>query len=162
MKSLIEYIKEKLRVNKNYDDPKIVVKNKKELRNIINDRWKYNNKVLDLNDIDVKNVSDFCELFHNMDGIEEIHIENWDVRHIEDMSFMFYECYDLRSIDLSNWKIGKLMWDFNHMFSDCDSLEDIKLFDCDWANKRTDFMFKNCIRSAIPEWYDYYANGCKN
>ena len=163
MKTLTQHIEEKLKINKDYSNPKIVAKNKKDLERIIHERLKDSPHVLDLNDVDVSNVTDFCELFGKCSGVYEIHIEDWDVSHIEDMSFMFYECYDLRSIDLSNWTPGKRLWDLNHMFCDCDSLEEIKLFDCDWNNKRTDYMFKNCIRSAIPdEWYDYYANGCKN
>lgn len=161
MKLLSEYITEKLRVNKNLKNTTITAKDKKDLKRIINERLNDSPYILDLNDIDVSNVNDFCELFGHFSGLDEIHIEDWEVSQVEDMSFMFYECTALKSIDLSKWKPGKELWDLNHMFCNCDSLEDIKLFDCDWSKTRTDYMFNNCIRSAIPDWYDIYNNGCK-
>ena len=65
MKSLNQYIKEKLIINKDYNDVEIVVKSVGELRHIIVDRY---NKLgtgtkqnpIDFNDIDVSNIDYFC------------------------------------------------------------------------------------------------------
>ena len=65
MKTLNQYIKEKLIINKDYNDKMIVVKSFDELRKIIEDRY---NKLgagteqdpIDFNDIDVSNFDSFC------------------------------------------------------------------------------------------------------
>ena len=64
MKTLNQYIQEKLIINKNYREAKIVVKSFNELRKIIEDRY---NKLgagteqnpIDFNDIDVSNLNSF-------------------------------------------------------------------------------------------------------
>ena len=66
MKSLNQYIKEKLIINKDYRDNTIVVKTFDELRKIIEDRY---NKLgpgtkqnpIDFNDIDVSNLNSFYD-----------------------------------------------------------------------------------------------------
>ena len=68
MKTLNQYIQEKLIINKDYryHDDKIVVKSFDELRKIIEDRY---NKLgagteqnpIDFNDIDVSNLDSFCD-----------------------------------------------------------------------------------------------------
>ena len=66
MKPLNQYIKEKLIINKDYSEVKIVVKSFDELRKIIEDRY---NKLgagteqnpIDFNDIDVSNLDSFCK-----------------------------------------------------------------------------------------------------
>ena len=65
MKQLNQYIKEKLIINKDYHDNKIVVKSFDELRKIIEDRYKKlgpgtEQKSIDFNDIDVSNLDSFC------------------------------------------------------------------------------------------------------
>ena len=65
MKPLNQYIKEKLIINKDYHDNKIVVKSVDELRKIIEDRYKKlgpgtKQKPIDFNDIDVSNIDSFC------------------------------------------------------------------------------------------------------
>ena len=65
MKSLNQYIKEKLIINKDYNDKMIVVKSFDELRKIIEDRYKKlgpgtKKNPIDFNDIDVSNLDSFC------------------------------------------------------------------------------------------------------
>ena len=64
MKTLNQYIKEKLVINKDYHDNKIVVKSFNELRKIIEDRYEKlgpgtKQKPIDFNDIDVSNMDSF-------------------------------------------------------------------------------------------------------
>ena len=101
MKTLNQYIKEKLIINKNYSDNTIVVKWFDELRKIIEDRYdKFGagtkQDPIDFNDIDVSNIDSFC---NNKDkGIFEgtkfkyIDISDWDVSNVTDMKYMFYNC----------------------------------------------------------------------
>ena len=98
MKSLVNYISErlvinqrfdeKLIINKDYKDAKIVVKSFNELRKIIDDRYdKFGagtkRKPINFNDIDISNINSFCNskgrgLFEYT-GFKYIDISDWDV-----------------------------------------------------------------------------------
>ena len=132
MKSLNQYIKEKLIINKDYRDNTIVVKTFDELRKIIEDRYDKlgagtKRKPIDFNDIDVSNLQYF---YNNEDkGIFEytkfkyIDISDWDVSNIKLMSGMFFMCKELKSVgDISKWNVSKVT-DMNSMFNGCNELE---------------------------------------
>ena len=103
MKTLNQYIKEKLIINKDYRDNTIVVKSFDELRKIIEDRY---DKLgpgtkqipIDFNDIDVSNIDSFSNDKDKCKGIFEgtkfkyIDISDWDVSNVTDMKVMFYLC----------------------------------------------------------------------
>ena len=64
MKTLNQYIKEKLIINKDYREAKIVVKSFDELRKIIEDRYDKlgagtKQNPIDFNDIDISNIDSF-------------------------------------------------------------------------------------------------------
>ena len=66
MKQLNQYIKERLIINKDYKDVKIVVKSFDELRKIIEDRYDKlgqgtKQNPIDFNDIDVSNLDSFYD-----------------------------------------------------------------------------------------------------
>ena len=119
MKSLNQYIKEKLIINKDYHDNKIVVKSVDELRKIIEDRYKKlgpgtKQKPIDFNDIDVSNIDSFYS--SNIDkGIfaetkfKYIDISYWDVSNAVSTRNMFYECDELESVgDISNYILDEM------------------------------------------------------
>ena len=92
MKSLNQYIKEKLIINKDYRDNTIVVKTFDELRKIIEDRYDKlgagtKRKPIDFNDIDVSNIDSFCNKYNI--GIFEytrfkyIDISYWNVSNVK-------------------------------------------------------------------------------
>ena len=106
MKTLNQYIKEKLIINKDYVDVNMLrPKSFNELRKIIDDRY---NKLgpgtkqnpIDFNDIDVSNL----DSFYNNKGIgifektkfKYIDISYWDVSNIYSMRGMFYGCKELK------------------------------------------------------------------
>ena len=130
MKSLNQYIKEKLIINKDYryHDDKIVVKSFDELRKIIEDRY---NKLgagteqnpIDFNDIDVSNIDSFCN--DNDEGIFDkskfkyIDISGWDVSNAVSTLNMFYACKELKSVgDISKWDVSNVT-NMNGMFYSC-------------------------------------------
>ena len=101
MKPLNQYIKEKLIINKDYHDNKIVVKSVDELRKIIEDRYKKlgpgtKQKPIDFNDIDVSNIDSFCN--DKSEGIFDgtrfkyIDISYWDVSNVTIQYGIFYNC----------------------------------------------------------------------
>ena len=158
MKTLNQYIKEKLIINKDYCDNMIVVKSFDELRKIIEDRY---NKLgpgteqdpIDFNDIDVSNLNSFCNnkyqgmfdrgLFERKD-FKYIDISDWDVSNIESMRGMFYLCKKLKSVgDISSWDVSNVI-DMSFMFYGCESFnQDISNWNVSNVTD-IDFMFHNC------------------
>ena len=120
MKTLNQYIQEKLIINKDYRGANILTpKSFDELRKIIEDRYDKlgagtKQNPIDFNDIDVSNLDSFYN--HNKGkGIFEytdfkyIDISDWDVSNIESMYGMFYECKELESVgDLSSWDVSNV------------------------------------------------------
>ena len=163
MKSLNQYIKEKLIINKDYRDNKIVVKSFDELRNIIEDRYdKFGagtkQDPIDFNDIDVSNLNSFSDNDDN--GLFEktkfkyIDISDWDVSSVTNMLSMFYRCNELKSVgDISYWNVSNVT-NMAYMFTGCANLnQDISR----WIVSRvTDmsYMFYNCVsfNQDISEW----------
>ena len=130
MKTLNQYIQEKLIINKDYREVKIVVKSFDELRKIIEDRYKNlgpgtEQKPIDFNDIDVSNIDSFC----NDKGIgifegtkfRYIDVSDWDVSNINSMRGMFFMCKELKSVgDISEWNVSNVI-SMTSMFGGCKS-----------------------------------------
>ena len=166
MKTLNQYMQEKLIVNKNYNQYIYVPKSFKELRKIIKDRYEKlgpgtEQNPIDFNDIDVSNINSFCNN-KNKVGIfertkfEYIDISEWDVSNVTDMNHMFFICEKLKSVgDISKWNVSNVM-SMRSMFSDCNKLKsfgDISSWD---VSNVTDmgFMFKYCesFNQDISKW----------
>ena len=166
MKSLNQYIKEKLIINKDYRDDKIIVKSFDELRKIIKDRYdKFGagtkQNPIDFNDIDVSNL----DFFHNKNplfdkGIFEgtkfkyIDISDWDVSNVTDMSCMFYGCKELKSVgDISKWDVSNVtdMW---YMFAFCEKFnQDISKWDVsNVTDMRSMFYVCKKFNQDLSEW----------
>ena len=129
MKTLNQYIQEKLIINKDYNDGKMYhPKSFDELRKIIDDRYDKlgagtKQKPIDFNDIDVSNLNSFCGehdkgLFEGT-KFKYIDISDWDVSNVTNMTRMFCWCKELESIgDISKWDVSKVN-SMIHMFFDC-------------------------------------------
>ena len=153
MKTLNQYIKEKLIINKDYRDNTIVVKSFDELRKIIEDRYKKlgpgaEQKPIDFNDIDVSNLDSFCN--DKSEGIFEytkfkyIDISDWDVSNMKSMRSMFYGCDELKSVgNISGWDVSNVT-DMQYMFCKVGNFnQDISKWDV--SNVRHhDYMFEKC------------------
>ena len=128
MKQLNQYIKEKLIINKDYNDKMIVVKSFDELRKIIEDRYDKlgagtEQDPVDFNDIDVSNIDSFCGKYgigiFEETNFKYIDISDWDVSNIKSMRNMFFMCTELKSVgDISKWDVSKVT-DMNSMFHGC-------------------------------------------
>lgn len=153
MKTINNYIVEKLKINKNID-VKYHPKNKDELIEIVDKLLDERGINADLNDIDVSKVKDFGRLFYQNTKIKNIDLSDWDVSNAEYMDEMFSGCYHFNS-DISSWDVSKVK-NFSSMFSQC-----LHLSNCDfelWKNKiskdaNTYFMFSGCNELKIPSWY---------
>ena len=154
MKTLNQYIQEKLIINKDYRDTKIAEpKSFDELRKIIEDRYDKlgpgtKQNPIDFNDIDVSNLNSFCN--DNDKGIFEgtyfkyIDISDWDVSNVTNMTRMFCWCKELESIgDISKWDVSKVN-SMIHMFFDCKKFnQDISNWDVSNVMGRVG-MFYGC------------------
>ena len=139
MKTLNQYIKEKLVINKDYLDNTIVVKSFDELRKIIEDRYNklgtgIKQNLIDFNDIDVSNIDSFCNkynigIFDHTD-FKYIDISYWDVSNVRTMSYMFAYCKELKSVgDISYWNVSNVT-NMYCMFYGCASFnQDISNWD---------------------------------
>ena len=165
MKSLNQYIQEKLIINKDYIDTKIVVKSSDELRKIIEQRYEEygpgtKRNPIDFNDIDVSNLDSFLDkldmgIFNDM-NFKYIDISDWDVSNIKSMNSMFYWCDELKSVgDLSNWDVSNVML-MRTMFSYCSKLKSLGDISCWDVSNVTDmrFMFEWCesFNQDISNW----------
>ena len=139
MKSLKNYIQEKLIIKRdtNYN---YFPNTKEELKDIIDTRIEQEGNKVDLNDIDVSEITDMSELFRETNFNGDISkwdvsnvtnmcamfcaceafnqdISSWDVSNVTDMSNMFCECKEFNQ-DISNWDVSKVKY-FNDIFYNC-------------------------------------------
>ena len=168
MKTLNQYIQEKLIINKDYKDYRyhdnmIVVNSFDELRKIIEDRYDKlgagtKQDPIDFNDIDVSNLDSFCDnndngLFEDID-FKYIDISDWDVSSITNMLSMFYRCNKLKSVgDISYWDVSNVT-NMAYMFTGCVNFnQDILKWN---VSRVTDmsYMFFGCVNfnQNISSW----------
>ena len=140
MKSLTHYIQEKLVIKKKSNNYNYFPQTKEELRDIILHRIKDEGNEVNLNDIDVSNITDMSVLFKgtNFNG----DISKWDVSNVTNMSYMFYYC-ELFNKDISKWNISNVTV-IKHMFYCCYKFnQDISKWDVSNV-KSMDGIFYSC------------------
>ena len=164
MKSLTNYINEKLIVNKNYKSYTYAPKSFDELRKIIEDRYDKlgpgtKQNPIDFNDIDVSNLDSFYSSITGIGIFEEtkfkyIDISDWNVSNVTDMNHMFYGCKNLESVgDISKWDVSNVRF-MPFMFSECKKFnQDISSWDVSNVNNMS-FMFYDCesFNQDISKW----------
>ena len=136
MKTLNQYIQEKLIINKDYREAKIVVKSFDELQKIIKDRYEKlgpgtKQDPIDFNDIDVSNIDSFYN-YNGYKGLFEktkfkyIDISDWDVSNVKSMHKMFYWSEKLESVgDISKWNVSNVRYNLA-MFYNCPIKDEYK------------------------------------
>ena len=144
MKSLKNYIQEKLIIKKN--KYKYFPKTKQELKAIIKKRIEKEGNEVDLNDIDVSKITDMSDLFVGTDFNGDI--SNWNTSNVTDMSFMFYDCESFKQ-DISDWDVSNVT-NMNYMFYKCTNFNtDIS----DWDVSNVKFLYDIFLYCNIKEKY---------
>ena len=115
MKNLSQYIQEKLIIKKRNNSYNYFPSTREELREIIKERIEQEGDKVDLNDIDVSEITDMSELFKNTRFNGDISF--WDVSNVTDMRFMFCECENFNQ-DISSWDVSKVKY-IRYMFDKC-------------------------------------------
>ena len=146
MKSLQNYITEKILINKNSKIGYIYhPKTKDELKDIIKQKIESEGNECNLNDIDTSNITDMSYLFEdsefngdiskwNMSNVTNMQymfrfsefngdISNWDVSNVEDMQGMF--SYSKFNSDISNWDVSNVKFKLD-IFYNCSIEEKYK------------------------------------
>ena len=117
MKSLVQFIQEKLIIKNKNNNYKYFPETKEELQDIIKQRIEQEGNEVDLNDIDVSNITDMSYLFIGTDFNGDI--SKWDVYNVTNMASMFLNCKSFNK-DISKWDVSKVT-NMNSMFERCES-----------------------------------------
>ena len=121
MKHLSHLMSEALSLNNVQSKELYVVHDKEELDDIIYKRVNETKEgVVDLNDLDVTNITDMSYLFDSYDMVS-FDVSGWDVSNVKYMDYMFYKCWYFKS-DLSSWDVSNVNV-FALMFYECRSLK---------------------------------------
>ena len=148
MKSLKSYIQEKLIIKKSKSNSyKYFPKTKEELKDIIDKRIEQEGNKVDLDDIDVSEITDMSELFNNLFNFRG-NISQWDVSNVTNMHSMFYECKVFNQ-DISNWDVSNVT-DMSYMFVWCEEFnQDIS----NWDVSKVKNVYSIFIGCSIEEKY---------
>ena len=149
MKSLNEYIIEKILINKSSKFNKIKVESKDQLEAIIQKRYNNNNSFIDLTDIDISELDNLSSIFCGL-KLEVVDISGWDTSNVTAMAYMFSRCKNLKNIiGIENLDVLKLKR-ANFMFDSCENLVELDL--TNWNPKllqKTRYMFCGCSNLKI-------------
>ena len=113
MKSLTQYIQEKLIIKKS--KYKYFPKTRKELKDIILQRIKEEGNEVDLNDIDTSKITDMSDLFEDLEF--NGNISEWDVSNVKDMCYMFFGQKSFNQ-DISRWDVSNAKYS-RSIFANC-------------------------------------------
>ena len=141
MKNLSQYIQEKLIIKKNRNkiNYKYYPKTKEELKEIINKRILKEGTKVDLNDIDVSEITDMARLFIYLDFNGDI--SNWNVSNVNNMGNMFDGCKSFNQ-DISSWDVSNVT-DMSFMFNGCHNFnQDISSWDVSKVKYKVDIFGK--------------------
>ena len=151
MKSLNEYIIEKILINKGSKFiNKIKVESKDQLLSIIGERYNDNKSFINLTDIDVSELDDLSDIFTRLNEVEVIDISGWDTSNVTSMDDMFRKCAKLKNIiGIENLDVSKLE-DANGMFYMCENLVELDLTNWNTISlENMSYMFYNCSNLKI-------------
>ena len=103
MKTLKQYLTERLVIKKS--SYKYYPETKEELQDIIKQRIEKEGTEVNLNDINVSNMTDMSNLFVFLDFNGDI--SQWDVSNVTNMNGMFYRC-EAFDQDISSWDVSNV------------------------------------------------------
>ena len=98
MKSLNQYIIEKILINKSSKLNKIKAETLIQLKSIIQKRYHSNNSFIDLTDINISELDDLSGVFARLNKVEVIDIYGWDTSNVITMDCMFSQCSKLKKL----------------------------------------------------------------
>ena len=151
MKSLVQFIQEKLIIKKNKaTNYKYFPETKEELEKIIYKRIKEEGNEVDLNDIDVSQIKDMSYLFDETDFNGDI--SNWNISNVTNMCGMFFRC-KIFNQDISSWHVSNVK-NMSYMFYECESFnQDISKWDVHNVTSMSTMFYKcESFNKDIFKW----------
>ena len=179
MKSINNYISEKLVINRNVGKigHTYFPKTKDELQDIIEQRIKKEGYECDLNDIDVSEIKDMSKLFYgskfngdisewnvcNVTNMIDVFahsefnqdISKWDVGNVTKMSWMF--AFSKFNQDISKWNVSNVN-DMEFMFAKSEFNKDISNWDVSKVKRMNCMFCDSKFNQDISNWYEYINN----
>ena len=161
MKTLSNYIEEKLVINKEYNKREIKVSSHDELLSKLEEIFKNEgpgtkDKPINLNNLDVSEVIEFNSLFKYLD-FKYIDISDWELTNATNVENMFSSESLISVGDLSDWKFPKLK-KMIAMFYKCKNLQSVgDISNWDISNvKSISLLFAGCFELTnigdISDW----------
>ena len=149
MKSLNEYIIEKILINKSSKFNKIKVESKDQLEAIIQKRYNNNNSFIDLTDIDISELDNLSSVFCGL-KLEVVDISGWDTSNVTAMAYMFSRCKNLKNIiGIENLDVSNVEY-ANNMFYECKNLVELDLTNWNPVSLQDAYeMFYRCSNLKI-------------
>ena len=148
MKTLQNYITEKILINKN---SKIAYNyhpnTKDELEDIIKQRIESEGNECNLNDIDTSNITDMSYLFEYTDFNGDI--SKWNVSNVTDMRGMFV--HSKFNSDISKWNVSNVT-NMEDMFSRSNFNGDISKWDVSNVTNMKAMFYGSVFNSDISNW----------
>ena len=148
MKTLKNYITEKILINKN---SKIVYnyhpKTKDELKDIIKQKIESEGNECNLNDIDTSNITDMSNLFAYSEFNGDI--SKWNVSNVTNMICMFYET--VFNQDISNWNVSNVK-NMKGMFMRSQFNSDISNWDVSNIESMTSMFSGSKFNGDLSNW----------
>ena len=148
MNNLNQYIQEKLKItSKTKINSKQKPRDRGELNLMILKKRMFDDT--DFTDIDVSEMEDLSDLFH--DDIKEINITGWDLKNCKTMRSMFNGCkYLQKIIGIDELNISNVE-DLSFIFNDCKNLKDVgDLGKWNVEGKNLAYAFQNCTKLKDP------------
>ena len=129
---------------------RIVARDKEHLRELIKKRIAKFGPNCDLNDIDVRQITDMSYLFYGLTSYFNGDISNWDVSNVIDMRCMFNGS-DFNG-DISQWDVSNVE-DMAYMFKGSDFNGDISQWDVSNVTDMTRMFDNSPLKGKEPDWY---------
>ena len=129
---------------------KVVARDKNHLRQLIMNRIEKRGPDCDLNDIDVRRITDMSYLFYGLTSYFNGDISQWDVSNVKDMRCMFNGS-DFNG-DISQWDVSNVE-DMAYMFKGSDFNGDISQWDVSNVTDMTRMFDNSPLKGKEPSWY---------
>jgi hypothetical protein len=153
MKSINQYISEKLFVKSNHKEYKYHPKYAYELTELMEKLIKERGNEGDFNDIDVSKLTNMDYIFKDKFPLFNGDISEWDVSNVTRMRKMFEECHRFEGKGLNNWDVSNCE-NFELTFKGCGSLETDNIEE--WGKKiKPSAYIKHMFahNNFTPSWY---------
>ena len=150
MKTINNFITEKLKLNTSLEIFKYKPTSRRELKNIILKEIKEHGNDVNLNSIDTSKIEDMTDLFA---GCAQFcgNVSMWNVSNVKKMTNMFSYCENFNS-DISKWNVSQVE-NFDEMFLYCKSFsQDLNNWEVK-DNASMTRMFSFTPKQKKPRWY---------